>query len=70
MQIKLMTLGLKNKYTIKDCLMVAPDSVLKKKSLLDIYALGILSVHLLFGIDCQRVQASTLAKAQENFEFR
>jgi hypothetical protein len=45
-------MGLKNKYKIKEALLVAPENVLNKKSMVDIYALGILLVHLLFGIDC------------------
>lgn len=60
MQIKLMSLGVQHKYNIKGCLIMAPEAVLNKKSTLDIYALGIFLVHLLFGIDIQRVQADTL----------
>lgn len=51
MQIKLMSLGVQHKYQIKDCLIMAPEAVLNKKSTLDIYALGIFLVHLLLGID-------------------
>ena len=61
MQIKLMSLGVQHKYKIKDCLIMDPEAVLNKKSTLDIYALGIFLVHLLFGIDVQRVQADRLS---------
>lgn len=36
MQIKLMSLGVLHKYAIKDCLIMAPEKVLLKKSTLDI----------------------------------
>ena len=48
---------------------MAPESVLNKKSTLDIYALGIFLVHLLFGIDVQRVKAEKLSKVRETFEL-
>ena len=43
-QLKLKSLGLRNKYQLKDCLMMAPEAVLNKKSNLDTYALGIFLV--------------------------
>ena len=64
-----MSLGVQHKYALKDCLIMAPESVLNKKSILDIYALGIFLVHLLFGIDVQRVKAEKLSTVRETFDL-
>lgn len=69
MTIKLMSLSLLNKYNIKDGLVMAPESILNKKSTLDIYALGIFLVHLLFGVDVQRTQSDLLSGLTETFEL-
>jgi len=59
-QLKLMHLGLHLKYNCKDCLIMAPDSILKRESKIDVYALGLFLLQLVTGIDVLRVSDSDL----------